>query len=296
LFLWDIDYNVIANLNIAYEFLLLSALFSLAFRYFGVMIWRNILYDLGSKQLPHFKILAVIYAKAWMARYIPGTVTWVAGKVFLAQNLGISNSRLTAATLLEIATQIVSLAIVSLFLIGFDERLKAIISVDIKILVGILMVVLMILITPKVFNFFIRKAYKFIANKEASEELSVNGKSVARSFVTYTFGAFLSGTVAYFLALSIWGELSSSDYLYIVGATNMAAVIGMLTPLVPSGFGTRDASLLVLLSVILPKEIALAITVASRLWTAIVDVLFFISCYLLAGNKVRNYSISKQQD
>lgn len=260
-------------------------MFSLAFRYLGVWIWRNILYDLGSKKLPSFSVLSLVYAKAWMARYIPGTIAWVAGKVLLAQNLGISKSRLTAATLTEIGVQIISIAIISLLLIGTNDRLQDLVSFNIKILVFLFVCILFITMIPRVFNFILREAYHLIRKQEASIELAINNKAVVRSFITYSFGAFISGSVYFFLMLAIWGETSISDYFYIVGASNLAGVIGMLTPLVPSGFGTRDASLLILLSAIVPKEVALTITVASRLWTAIVDVLFYVVCNFSAVKK-----------
>ena len=90
----------------------------------------------------------------------------------------------------------------------------------------------------------------------------------------YVAGSLISGLSYYFLAVAIWEETSVGDIIFIVGAVNLAAVIGMATPFVPAGLGVRDASLLILLAVIFPGEIALAITILSRLWTAINDVAF----------------------
>lgn len=285
LFLKNIDYSVISSLRPAALPLTLSGLFSLAFRYFGVWIWRSILKDLGTGQAIDFQIASLIYAKAWMARYIPGTIAWVSGKVIFAKNLGISRSRLTAATLTEIGAQVAAVSAMSILLISLDSRLDTLVSGPLKLLPIMIVLMLLLCLVPRNFNRLIGFAYQVIFRKPASSELSINAKAAGRAFLLYNFGAFLSGAVYYFLATSISADVTPNDLLYIVGASNLAGVIGMLTPLVPAGLGTRDISMLVLLSAIMPKEIALAITVASRLWTAIIDVIFFSLAQIMALGK-----------
>ena len=285
LFLKNIDYSLISSLRPAMMPLILSGLFSLAFRYFGVWIWKTILKDLGAQQTIDFRLASLIYAKAWMARYIPGTIAWVSGKVIFAKNLGISNSRLTAATLAEIGAQIAAVSAISVLLISLDSRLNNLISGPLKLLPIMIVLGLLLSLIPRNFNRLIAFAYQFIFRKPASSELSINTKAAGRAFIMYNFGAFLSGAVYYFLATSISADVTPADFLYIVGASNLAGVIGMLTPLVPAGLGTRDISMLVLLSAIMPKEIALAITVASRLWTAVIDIIFFTLAQIMALGK-----------
>jgi uncharacterized membrane protein YbhN (UPF0104 family) len=76
-------------------------------------------------------------------------------------------------------------------------------------------------------------------------------------------------------------------YVYCVGAYNLAGALGMATPILPSGIGVRDGVLLLLLTFVLPSEIAVALTVLSRLWSVIVDLLF----YLLAALNVRHRKV-----
>ena len=263
---------------------MLSGLFSLAFRYFGVWIWKTILKDLGAQTID-FRVASLIYAKAWMARYIPGTIAWVSGKVIFAKDLGISKSRLTAATFAEIGAQIAAVSAISILLISLDSRLSTLISGSLKLLPIIVVLTLLLSLIPRNFNHLIAFTYQFIFRKPASSELSINSKAAGRAFILENFGAFLSGAVYYFLATAISADVKPTDFFYIAGASNLAGVIGMLTPLVPAGLGTRDVSMLVLLSAIMPKEIALVITVASRLWTAVIDVIFFALAQIMALGK-----------
>ncbi len=285
IYLRGIDYDQLSNLSFNPPLLALSAFFSLLFRYWGVFIWRMILHDLGSKELPPFRHLSAIYAKSWMARYIPGTVTWIAGKIFLARDLGISKSRLAVASLVEAGIQIVALGSVSIVILSLDSRIDEKVNSTLQLLVLAGTFLLMLVLLPPVFNQVIRRAFKLIRRKDAYDELATNGKATARSFVLYALGSLLAGLSYVFLAAAIWPETQYSDFLYIVGAINLAGVLGMATPFVPSGLGVRDASQLLLLSAIFPKEIALAITVLSRLWTALVDVLFFFLATMLDNKR-----------
>lgn len=275
LYLKDIDYQAFSDLRFSPLPLIVATLISLAFRYWGVFIWRTILSDLGARQLPSFRVLSDVYAKAWMGRYIPGTVTWIAGKIYMANKLGISKSRLTVSAILEAGVQIVATLSLSLFILSLDSRLD-IITAEMKILLVLLAVVSVIALLPPILNRILSFTFQLVRKKAAYDELRTNGKATFRSYVLYVIGALIAGGSYYLLTASLYPEIGLESYWYIVGAFTLAGALGMATPLVPSGLGVRDGIQLVLLSLIMPKEIALAITVFSRLWSAVIDVLFYL--------------------
>ena len=274
LYLQSVDFSKLDNIHISWDYIGLATLISLAFRYWGALIWRIILSSLGAKGLPTFTVLNHIYAKAWMGRYIPGTVTWIAGKVYLANKVGISKSRLAVSSVLEGGMQIIALMAVSMLLLGFDPRLD-VIPGQVKVLMVVLGLVLLVFLSPVVFNRLLRFAYMLVRKKEPEAELRINGKAVLRSFLLYVVGAFIAGLSYFFLARGLAIETSWRDFLFIVGAFNLAGALGMVAIFTPSGLGVRDGVQLVLLSLIFPNEIALVITIFSRLWSAAVDVLFY---------------------
>ena len=285
LFLRGLDYEVLKELRLDPWPLFASICFSLGFRYWGVYIWRGILQDLGASQLPRFGALASVYARSWMARYIPGTVPWLASRVLFARDLGISKSRLTVSSILEAGTQMISIAAISLLLLGMDGRLASQFESRIGLVVLSVGLVLAFLLIPAVFNRLIRFVYKTIKGREAYAELATNSKATLRSLLLYAVGSLLAGISYYFMALAVWGSVSTKDLIFIVGAVNLSGVIGMAAPCVPSGLGVRDASQLVLLSVILPKEVALVLTVFSRLWSLVVDLVFVAVAALVAAHR-----------
>jgi len=275
LYLRNVDFSKISDIDLSWGYIALATLISLLYRYWGAFIWRTILHALGAQNLPNFTILSHIYAKAWMGRYIPGTVTWIAGKIYLAHKVGISKSRLAVSSLLEGGMQIISLMVVSMLLLGFDPRLD-VIPFQIKILMILLGLGLLVFLSPPIFNRLVHIAHVLVKKKEPDEELRINNKAVLRSFVLYAGGAFIAGASYFFMTRGLAADTSWREFLFIVGAFNLAGALGMVAIFTPSGLGVRDGVQLVLLSLIFPKEIALVITIFSRLWSAIVDVLFYL--------------------
>lgn len=275
LYLRSVDFSKISLQNVAWDYLILASVISLFFRYWGAFIWRVILSSLGARDLPKFTTLTHIYARAWMGRYIPGTVTWIAGKVYLAHKIGISKSRLTVSSLLEGGMQVIALMAVSMLLLGFDPRLD-VIAPQIKALMAILGIVLLVFLSPPIFNRLLRFGYILFRKKEPGHELRINGRAVLRSFCLYVVGAFIAGLSYFFLVRGLSTDVSWRDFLFIVGAFNLAGALGMVAVFAPSGLGVRDGVQLVLLSLIMPNEVALVVTIFSRLWSAAIDVTFYV--------------------
>lgn len=98
LYLKGTDLSQLRHLHIRWLWVLVGSAWGLVFRYWAVFIWRVILRALGSPSLPNFRLMTYVFAKAWMARYIPGTITWIAGKVYMAASYGISKSRLAVSS------------------------------------------------------------------------------------------------------------------------------------------------------------------------------------------------------
>jgi len=274
LYLRSVDWHRLSRLHFGWGYLIAATVFATAFRYWGVVIWRYILSDLCATNLPRFVVMAYVYARAWMGRYIPGTVTWIAGKVYMASSHGISKSRLAVSSLLEGGMQIIAVMVVSMLLLGFDPRLDVIPPLY-KGLMVVCALCLLVILTPAIFNRIIAVAFRLLRGKSVHAELLINGRSVIRSFFLYAAGSFILGLAEFFITRTIDPSIPWHDFWFIVGAFNIAGALGMLAIGVPSGLGVRDGAILLLLSAIMPKEIALAVTVTSRLWIAFADVVFF---------------------
>lgn len=270
-FLWQVDWASLADTQVSWGWMLGATGFALAFRYLGVVVWRVVLTRLGADNLPRFRVLADIYAKAWLARYIPGTVPWIAGKIYLAAQHGVAKSKLAVSTLVEAAAQVVAVGAISLALLAIDPRVGEI-SPALRWVVALGALAGFVAMTPPVFNRILALGFRVLRR---GTPVAVSWPVVRDSLALYGGGAVISG-VAYALVMrSVVPDVTAADLLFLVGAFGFAGVVGMLTPLVPSGLGTRDATQLVLLLIILPAPTAALVVLVSRVWSAAVDVLFW---------------------
>lgn len=270
-FLWTVDWAALDDLSVQWGWAAAATVVSLAFRYLGVIVWRVVLAKLGATHLPRFTILADIYAKSWLARYVPGTLPWIAGKIYLAAEQGISKARLAVSSVVEAAAQVVAVGAVSLTLLAIDPRIGEV-SPTLRWLVAIGAVAGFVAMTPPVFNRLLGLGLRVI---KRTATVRVGWDAVGSSLALYGGGALVSGLAYALLIRAIVPDTSAGDLLYLIGAFGFAGVVGMLTPLVPSGLGTRDATQMVLLLAILPAPDAALVVVVSRVWSAAVDVLFW---------------------
>ncbi len=268
----DFDFDQIRGESIRPGYIVAASLVALAFRYWGVFIWQTILLDLGATKLPGFAGLSKVYAKAWLGRYIPGKVTWIAGKVYFASEHGISKRKLAVSSILEALTQIIAIFALSLIFLAFDDRFA---EVDGNIRLAMLVIggAMSLSIIPSVFNWLVRIMMKVLRRKGA-EDVSISGRTVTKAFALYMVGYFISG-LSYFFFTKAFFPVEASDTLFVIATFNIAGAIGIASIVTPSGLGVREGVQLLLLPAIMPKEMALVITAASRLWSVAIDVLFF---------------------
>ncbi|PKQ25030.1 MAG: hypothetical protein CVT64_11850 [Actinobacteria bacterium HGW-Actinobacteria-4] len=266
-----VDWSALHGVTFRPGLLALALVVALAFRYLGVVVWRLVLRQLGADALPPLPVLADIYAKAWLARYIPGTLPWIAGKVYLAAEHGIAKTKLAVSSVVEAGAQVVGVGALSLALLALDGRI-ADVAPFIRVVAVVGALALACVMLPPVFNRMIHLGARLVRR---DIQVSVSWRGVGSPVALYAVGAVVSGLSYVAFSHAIITNLTWGDTAYLIGAFGLAGVVGMLTPLVPSGLGTRDSAQLLLLLVILPVPEAALLVLASRVWSALVDVVFW---------------------
>jgi uncharacterized membrane protein YbhN (UPF0104 family) len=221
-----------------------------------------------------------------MGRYIPGTAPWILGKIYFASQHGISKQKLAVSSLLEAGIQIVTMLVFSLVLLVFDTRLDVLGSSFKLLMIGVAVVGIVVLI-PSVFNRLITLAFRLLRRKEIASESVASKQTIINGSVLYLIGAVINGLSLFFIAKGIDPSLSYSNIWFAMGAASLAGAASMLAIFAPSGIGVREGIQLVLFSLIMPKELAVAVTIATRLWSVGIDFVFFGLSRLLAGKPVK---------
>lgn len=279
LYIQNIDFQSLRNLKINWSLVLLATLFGIVTRYWGAYIWLVILKGLGAKKLNNKAELIYIYAKSWLARYIPGTAPWILGKIYFASKQGISKNKLAVSSMLEGAIQVTVVMVLGFILLIFDSRLD-ILDDSLKALMVIVIAVSMVALVPAIFNRIMAAFYKIVRKKQFAKEHYANKEIIAKGASLYVIGAILNGISFFYISKSIFPDLDFSNMLFLIGAMSLAGAASMLAFFAPSGLGVREGILLVLLGLIMPAEYALVITVFTRLWSILVDLIFYAISFL----------------
>jgi uncharacterized membrane protein YbhN (UPF0104 family) len=296
-YLRSIDFSRIKDIDFNWWYLAVATVFALLFRYFGAYIWTVILRSLGAEDIRFSKTLIYVYAKSWLGRYIPGTAPWILGKIYFAARQGISKKKLAVSSLLEAALQIVVQILVALGLIAFDTRLD-VVAPEIKVGFIILAILCLVILIPPVFNLFISSAYKLIKKKVLEPGHLASSKTILKGFTLYVIGSLLAGLSLFFIAKTVYPALPYNQLSFVIGVSTLASAVSMLAIFAPGGIGVRESIQLVLLSIIMPTEFALVVTIATRLWSVVIDLMFFTLAKAATArscNKFNNSNPTKAQ-
>lgn len=274
LYLRTIDFDRILAIRFDWTWIVVATLIGIVSRYWMVYIWLVILTSLGSAKFDNIPELSLVYAKSWLGRYIPGTAPWILGKIYFASQKGLSKSKLAVSSFLEGGLQVIVLLVVGLVMVLVDPRTSVIDPAFTWAMLAVAVVGVVALIPP-VFNRIAALGYRIIRKKDLAKEDQPRWSTVGRGSALYLVGAVLSGVSMFFVAKAVWPELPWESLLFIVGAANLASSASMVAIFVPSGIGVREAILVVLLSVVMPTELAFVSAIVLRLWSIFVDLLFF---------------------
>lgn len=294
LYLRSIDFSKLANLDLNWWYLLLASLLALVNRYLGTLTWFVILRSLGATDLHLQKQLIYVYAKAWMGRYIPGTAPWILGKIYFASQHGISKQKLAVSSLLEGGLQIVTMLVFSLVLLAFDKRLD-VLGGGFKLLMLLVAVAGVIILAPSVYNRLVNLAYRLLRHKTISTENLATKHTIMQGASLYLIGAIVNGFSLFFIAKGVDPALGYHNLAFAMGAASLAGAASMLAVFAPSGLGVREGIQLVLFSLIMPRELALAVTIITRLWSVGIDFVFFGLSRLLAGKSTPKPALSSAE-
>ena len=277
----SIDFASLAHTQFSWQLVLVASIFGLSMRVWQIVVWFIILQGLGAEGLgKHWVQLSYVYAKSWLARYIPGTAPWILGKIYFASKHGVSKSKLTVSSLLEASLQVVVILALSLLILATDDRFD-VIDVKIRIAMAVLLAGCVAVIVPFIFNRVLGTAFRVLRKRVLADEHHVTTPVIIKGVVTYAIGGILYGTFLFFMAKAVYPQLSFDNLIFVIGAGNLAGALGILSIFAPSGLGVRDGIQLLLFSVIMPPEFALAITVLTRLWDIVLDLFFYVLAWLV---------------
>ncbi len=208
-----------------------------------------------------------LYFQAQIARYLPGGVWDMVGRMMLGSREGIGKRSMAASMGLEMGLQTLSGAVFLLaaLILRTDMDVRMYLALGIAVMLGAL-----IFLLPPVFTFFVNKGLKLI-NKEPLD-MQLTYLDIFLLFLLRLFGHELMG-LGFFLFTAGLTPLSLSQAPLIISAYVGAWLVGFLAPMAPMGIGVREGALVLLSSSVLPLGVATAVGVGYRLLITIRDLI-----------------------
>ena len=246
--------------------LALSALGVALFYLLQSSYWRLILQSLG-EDIPSRQGRAV-WGKSLLARYVPTNALMVVGRVVMAERYGVAKRVCLASIVYELVLGFGTAVIVGAY---FVIKLPSLDHQPARWAILVLVPAVLAALHPRVFG----PVANFGLGKLGREPLRTT-LPFARVLEIALLYMISWGTIGFgvFAFASALQSIDPSDFPYIAAAYPVAFCVAVLTFIVPSGLGTRDAALATGMTAVLTGTVATAIAVAFRIFQTGIELLF----------------------
>jgi glycosyltransferase 2 family protein len=242
----------------------------------SLMVWREMLADLGSRlSIPE---AWRIYFIGGLSKYVPGSIWPVLAQAELGADRGIPRSRSALSVLLCYAVMTCSGAVVAAITLPFAKAA----SVAQYFWVLLLIPVGVVALSPPVLNRMLRLVLRLARQPELPQGVSFRG--LARTVTWAMAGWACNGLMIYVLMRELAG-VRQGTLLISVGAYSLSWAIGFLAVFAPAGAGVREAVMVAVLHSQTTTAIALTVALVSRALSVVGDALTGAIASALVGRR-----------
>lgn len=248
------------------SWLALSALCVAVFYVAQGEIWRLIVHALGERIDPVPG--RAVWGKSLIARYVPTNVLMLVGRIVMAERYGVAKRVCLASIVYELglgfgtAVMVGAYFVIELPSLGDQPGRYAILA---------LIPAVLAVLHPRVFaplaDFGLRK----LGREPLPRTLPF---ARVLGFALMYVGCWAAIGVGVYSFAAALHPVDAGDLPYIAAAYPVAFCVAVLTFIVPSGLGTRDAALAVGISAVLAGTVATAIAVGFRLFQTAVELIY----------------------
>lgn len=280
-----LDFSSLEGVSLNVGFLLIATVLALGVRFWFSRIWAFFLTSLGvelSKQ--DRKELDLVYAKAWLGRYVPGSLVWVAGKVYFASKLGISKTKLAVSSYLEALIQLATTLFLAVLLIVLDPITRELAAQAFWLLI-LLLALGAIALIPRVLAWYAGLGYKLLKKAPLDPGSIPSARVILQGSLRFTLSALVAGLAFYFVLLAVAPQLGLKNLVYVLALTAIANALSMVAVFAPAGVGVREGVLIAGLALIIDPSVALIAALLMRVMSIVWDGLFFAVAKALQAAK-----------
>ena len=229
-------------------------------------LWRFVIRSLGEHidRRPG----RAVWGKSLIARYVPTNVLMVVGRVVMAERHGVPKRVTLASVVYELALAVGTAVMVGAY---FVIELPELEGRPARFALLAVIPIVLVMVHPRVFGPLAGFALRKLGREPLPRVLPFGRVLQICAGYIVCWASIGLGLYAFAAALH---PVDLSDLPYIAASYPVAFCVAVLTFVVPSGIGTRDAALATAMSAVLAGAVATAIAVAFRLLQTSVELLY----------------------
>jgi len=230
-----------------------------------IYAWQRILVSLGQKI--GFKRSWWVITGSFLAKYIPGNVWVIGGRMYLCKKEGISEKISGTGVILEM------IAVLLGALLVFSLSLPFLVAHGLPGWIWYLLIPIPFA-AVMFFSPILSRILKWAAGKMLKRELALDiGKEgLLEALGLYVSSSILQGMSFFLLIRSVY----PLSYIYlpdVIGIYNGSWAIGFLSFITPAGLGVREGVLALFSNHYMPLPMAIIIAALTRLWMTVFEML-----------------------
>ncbi len=267
---WDEFSEKIMSVNIG--IFIVSMLFYFVYKITLASLWHYITKINGCSIRYEKAVTSYLYSI--LGKYIPGKVFMLAARLTYYKEEEAPLSKVTVCFFIENVCTLLGAAmlfIVSLFFFP-NELLE-----NYKWLTLLLIAAFFVCIHPKIINFVLRLIGKIF---KKNLEIPMKYSQMLKVVLLFIGNWLIVGFGFFILTKSIYPAVEWSQMLYCAGIWGVSAIMGILAIFAPSGLGVRAGIIVAGLMLIMPQSDAMVISVVSRLWQTIPELLLVAMAFV----------------
>ena len=267
---WDEFSEKIMSVNIG--IFIVSMLFYFVYKITLASLWHYITKINGCSIRYEKAVTSYLYSI--LGKYIPGKVFMLAARLTYYKEEEAQLSKVTVCFFIENVCTLLGAAmlfIVSLFFFP-NELLE-----NYKWLTLLLIAAFFVCIHPKIINFVLRLIGKIFKKNLA---IPMKYSQMLKVVLLFIGNWLIVGFGFFILTKSIYPAAEWSQMLYCAGIWGVSAIMGILAIFAPSGLGVREGIIVAGLMLIMPQSDAMVISVVSRLWQTIPELLLVAMAFV----------------
>ena len=233
--------------------------------------WHLILKGMGEK-LGFLKSFSIHYLSQ-MGKYLPGFIWSIIGKFYLTQKEGIGSPKVLFSILYQHALLALTGMIILPGTLFLEKRL--LIYYRYQFLTLAIMGIT-IAFYPKYLNKILEYIFRLFKKKYIP--LAIHYKTSLSLLPLFVF-TWIVGGLAFFCFVHSFYEISFSQLPDFIGIFTVTSMIG-LVPITPGSIGVREGILSYLLSFAIPLPFAISISLLSRVWTTLGELVLIAVAYI----------------